>query len=259
MFNSITELGLSISTAICVCRDLRSQTVQDFTRHITSRLHRPPEPDLHKIRPIRTEKRSMALPRIALAKTQIEEIIYDNNQQQWTSYILLFIHSFIHQWLYSPLLGPGLFFSFVIFFYTDGRTPWTSDQPVARPLPAHRTAQTQISMPLSGIRTHAPSVRASEDISCLTLPGHCDRLHRNIPILHLNLIIIKLLLIYLHAELNSQWSITTAITQPREKKNKEKGSAKDFYTQTWVIKNPYIYKLYTSTWRIVAGGATEHD
>jgi hypothetical protein len=26
------------------------------------------------------------------------------------------IHSFIHQWLYSPLLGPGLFFSFVIIF-----------------------------------------------------------------------------------------------------------------------------------------------
>jgi hypothetical protein len=27
-----------------------------------------------------------------------------------------FIHSSIHQWLYSLLLGPGLFFSFVIFF-----------------------------------------------------------------------------------------------------------------------------------------------
>jgi hypothetical protein len=54
-----------------------------------------------------------------------------------------FDHSFIHQWLYSLLLGPGLFFSFVIFFYTDGRTPWTSDQPVARPLPKHRTKQTQ--------------------------------------------------------------------------------------------------------------------
>jgi hypothetical protein len=26
------------------------------------------------------------------------------------------LHSFIHQWLYSYLLGPGLFFSFVIFF-----------------------------------------------------------------------------------------------------------------------------------------------
>jgi hypothetical protein len=44
--------------------------------------------------------------------------------------------------LYNPLLGLGRFFSFLIF-YTVGRTPWTSDQPVARPLPAHRTVQTQ--------------------------------------------------------------------------------------------------------------------
>jgi hypothetical protein len=27
--------------------------------------------------------------------------------------------------------------------YTVGRTPWTGDQPVARPLPTHRTTQTQ--------------------------------------------------------------------------------------------------------------------
>jgi hypothetical protein len=40
------------------------------------------------------------------------------------------------------LLGLGRFFSFLIF-YTVGRTPWTGDQPVARPLPAHRTTQTQ--------------------------------------------------------------------------------------------------------------------
>jgi hypothetical protein len=46
------------------------------------------------------------------------------------------------QWLYSPLLGPGLFFSFLIIF-TDGRTPWTSDQLVARPLPKHRKTQTE--------------------------------------------------------------------------------------------------------------------
>jgi hypothetical protein len=26
------------------------------------------------------------------------------------------IHSFIHQWLYSPLSGPGLLFSFVFIF-----------------------------------------------------------------------------------------------------------------------------------------------
>jgi hypothetical protein len=53
-----------------------------------------------------------------------------------------FIHSFI-EWFYSNLLGPGLFFSFVIFFYTDGRAPWTRDQPAARPLPKHRTTQTE--------------------------------------------------------------------------------------------------------------------
>jgi hypothetical protein len=29
---------------------------------------------------------------------------------------LKFIYSFIHQWLYSPSLGPGLFFSYVNFF-----------------------------------------------------------------------------------------------------------------------------------------------
>jgi hypothetical protein len=28
---------------------------------------------------------------------------------------VLFIHSFLHEWLYSPLLGPRLFFSFVTF------------------------------------------------------------------------------------------------------------------------------------------------
>jgi hypothetical protein len=39
-------------------------------------------------------------------------------------------------------LGPGLCFQFHDHF-TDGRTPWMSDQLVARPLPKHRTTQTQ--------------------------------------------------------------------------------------------------------------------
>jgi hypothetical protein len=30
--------------------------------------------------------------------------------------LIINIISFVHRWLYSPLLGPGLFFSFVIFF-----------------------------------------------------------------------------------------------------------------------------------------------
>jgi hypothetical protein len=68
-------------------------------------------------------------------------------------------------------------------YFTDGRTPWTSDQLVARPLPKHRTIQTQnkqIHKPnihaLSGIRTHDSSVRASEDSSCLRTRGYYDRL-----------------------------------------------------------------------------------
>jgi hypothetical protein len=36
----------------------------------------------------------------------------------------------------------GRFFQFPNL-YTVGRSPWTSDQPVARPLPTHRTTQTQ--------------------------------------------------------------------------------------------------------------------
>jgi hypothetical protein len=39
------------------------------------------------------------------------------------------------------LLDVCRFFSFVIL-YTVGRTPWTGDQPVSRPLPTHRTTQT---------------------------------------------------------------------------------------------------------------------
>jgi hypothetical protein len=48
----------------------------------------------------------------------------------------------IYLWLYSPSLGLGSFFIF-LNFYAVSITPWTGDQPVARPLPAHRTAQTQ--------------------------------------------------------------------------------------------------------------------
>jgi hypothetical protein len=39
-------------------------------------------------------------------------------------------------------VGPGLSFS-VSWLFADGKTPWTSDQLVARPLPKHRTTQTQ--------------------------------------------------------------------------------------------------------------------
>jgi hypothetical protein len=95
--------------------------------------------------------------------------------------------SFIHPSMaLQPFVGPWPLLQFRNHFYTDGRTPWTSDQPVARPLPIHRTAQTQNKYThtdvhaLSGIRTHDPSFGASEGSSCLRRRGHCDRLCKRI-------------------------------------------------------------------------------
>jgi hypothetical protein len=56
--------------------------------------------------------------------------------------------------------------------FTDGRTHWTSDQLVARPLPKHKTTQTQNkhipnTHALCEIRTHDPGFRASEDSTLL--------------------------------------------------------------------------------------------
>jgi hypothetical protein len=82
----------------------------------------------------------------------------------------------------QPYVGPWPLLQCRNHFWTVGRTPWTSDQLVARPLPKHRRAKTQnkqIYTPnihaVSGIRTHDPSVRASEDCSCLRPRGYCDR------------------------------------------------------------------------------------
>jgi hypothetical protein len=79
---------------------------------------------------------------------------------------------FFH-WLYSPR-GPWTIFSVLWSFFTDDRTPWTSDQLIARPLPKHRTTQTQnkhIHTPnihaLSGIRTHDPSVERAKTVHAL--------------------------------------------------------------------------------------------
>jgi hypothetical protein len=84
-------------------------------------------------------------------------------------------------WLYSPR-GSWSLFQFYDHF-TDGRTPWASDQLVARPLTTNRTTQTQNKHihtqnihALCGIRIHDPGFRASEDNSCLRPRVYCDRL-----------------------------------------------------------------------------------
>jgi hypothetical protein len=43
----------------------------------------------------------------------------------------------------QPFVGHWPLFQFLDLMHTVGRTPWTGDQPVTRPLPVHRRAQTQ--------------------------------------------------------------------------------------------------------------------
>jgi hypothetical protein len=85
--------------------------------------------------------------------------------------IYVYITLLIYLWLYSPLLGLGRFFSFLIF-YTVGRAPWTGDQPTARPLPAHRTAQTQNKrtqtyMPQVGLKPMIPVFERPKTVHAL--------------------------------------------------------------------------------------------
>jgi hypothetical protein len=69
---------------------------------------------------------------------------------------ILFIHS---PMALQPFVGPWPLLQFRNLFYTVGRTPWTGDQPVARPLPAHSTTKTQASMPREGFE---PTIRVVE-------------------------------------------------------------------------------------------------
>jgi hypothetical protein len=92
----------------------------------------------------------------------VELVLCDHSSKDIGLYLNL-----LH-WLYSPR-GPWPLFQFHDHF-TDGRTPWASDQLVERSLPKYRTTQTQnkhIHTPnihdLCGIRTHDPRFRASED------------------------------------------------------------------------------------------------
>jgi hypothetical protein len=88
---------------------------------------------------------------------------------------------FIHQWLYSPLLGPALFFSFIILFTQSlGLLGWVISSSQVRYLYTgqHRhTINTHTDIhAMNRIRTHDPRVQESENSSCLRPRGHCDRL-----------------------------------------------------------------------------------
>jgi hypothetical protein len=73
-------------------------------------------------------------------------------------------------WFCSPLIIDR-FFSFPILWKVCG-TPWTGDQPVAKPLPTHRTTQTQnkrtqTSLPRVGFEPTTPVFERTKTVHAL--------------------------------------------------------------------------------------------
>jgi hypothetical protein len=105
-----------------------------------------------------------------MALVRCESIIY-----VYTLFLFYFafyshLPLFICLWLYSPC-GPWPLFQFHNI-HTLGRTSWTGDQPVARPLPIHRTTQTQstctqTSMPLVGFEPTIPVFERAKTVHAL--------------------------------------------------------------------------------------------
>jgi hypothetical protein len=81
---------------------------------------------------------------INIHRVQFVIITDGKNQVQLPVHYSLYLSSVIHSSMaLQPFVGTWPLLQFRNLFYTDGRTPLTSDQPIARPLPAHRTTQTE--------------------------------------------------------------------------------------------------------------------
>jgi hypothetical protein len=96
--------------------------------------------------------------------------VYDVPITSCSLFIVRMISLSIYLRLYSPC-GPWSLFQF-LNLYTVGRTPWTGNQPVARPLPTHRITQTQnkttqTSVPRVGFETTIPVFERSKTIHAL--------------------------------------------------------------------------------------------
>jgi hypothetical protein len=101
----------------------------------------------------------------------------------WSTVWLLFTEPFVFIYGSTALCWAlAAFFRFVIP-YTVGRTPWTGDQPVVRPLPIHRTTQTQnkrtqTSMPPVGFELTIPVLERVKSVLALdravTVIGVCS-------------------------------------------------------------------------------------
>jgi hypothetical protein len=107
----------------------------------------------------------------------------------------------------QPFVGPWPRFQFLDLFYIIGRTPWTGDQPVARPLPAHTTAQkqnkrTQTSMARVGFEPRIPVLERANTVHAsdraATVIGTCT-----VGNLILSNLAIKLISVYKTFHLNA--------------------------------------------------------
>jgi hypothetical protein len=79
----------------------------------------------------------------------------------------------------QPFVGPWPLFQF-LDLYTVGRTPWTENHPVSRPLLIHRTAQTQnkrtqTSMPQVVFEPTIPVLKRAKTVHAFDPRGHCGR------------------------------------------------------------------------------------
>jgi hypothetical protein len=83
---------------------------------------------------------------------------------------------FFFRWLFHPIQGPGLLFSSVIICsqIVGLLDEWSGRRKTATPTQNKRIHTPNIHV-LSGIRTHDPSVGASEDSSYLRPRRYCDR------------------------------------------------------------------------------------
>jgi hypothetical protein len=108
-------------------------------------------------------------------RVAMHELIYSQgeNNPECRSQSNILSHSFIHSaMVLQPFIGPWPLLQFPYFFYIVGRTPWTSDQPVTRPLPTHRATKTQnkriqTSIPWVGFESTIPASERAKTVHAL--------------------------------------------------------------------------------------------
>jgi hypothetical protein len=123
-------------------------------------------------------------PNISLSAVSTCSFLYFRDQVShhtkilsWSYYCYCYCYYYYYYYYYyygstALCLALAPFFSLLIL-YRVSRTPWTGDRPVARPLPIHRTTQTQnkhtihTSMPWVGLEATIPAFEGAKTVHAL--------------------------------------------------------------------------------------------